>query len=170
MTEIVRERDVVVLVKGATTPVVVHPSLAQWAGGQGVTWADSSNDEFLVRASDGTYGGFLYEASTLDGNEYTALDGSASKYRYATLCAGSWVISTRTYEKYTYASRQSGPLVPITYHVGDRLRFSLRGLFSSEDEWLLSSDPRGSNQLFVGTVAQIPSASNKMFLTLQTSI
>jgi hypothetical protein len=172
MTEISRDRDVNVLVKGSTFPVRVTPALAQsgWPGGIGVTWAPSANDDFLVTISDGASAGFLLEASTLDHNQWTGMDGAYVKYQFATLCAGTWVVAVKVFEKYTWASRQSGPLVPLSYSVGDRLRFSLNGKFSIENEWLLSSDPRGSNQLFVATVAQIPSIANKQTLLIQTSI
>lgn len=171
MTTVLRERDVVTLVKGSTSPVLVDSSMTAngWAGGQGVTWIDSTFDEFMVTYSDGTYGGFLLWGSNEDSDQFISSVGSQQKYQYGTLCTGTWVICVKTYEHYTYASRQAGPLVALTYTVGERLRFSLRGLFTKEDEWALSADPRAPNELFIGMVAQIPSAANKYYMTIQTS-
>lgn len=172
MTSFLRERDVVTLVKGNANVVLVDSTLASngWAGGQGVTWVESVNDEFMVTSSDGTFGGFLLWGSNEDSDQHVSTVGGQTTYRFATMCAGSWIISTRTFERYTWASRQAGPLVALSYQVGERLRFSLRGFFTKEDEWALSGDPRGSNQLFVGSVAQGPSDLTRGYITIQTSI
>ena len=172
MTEIVRTRDVVTLFKGDAYPVSLSDAMVAsgWAGGQGVQWADSPLDEFMVTFSDGLYGGFLLWGSNEAQDQYVGQVTSQQKYRYGTLCAGGWIISTSTYEKYTYASRLVGPLVPITYAVRDRLVFSLRGLWTKEDEWTLSGDPRGANTYYIANVIQVPSAANNNYLMLQTSI
>jgi hypothetical protein len=87
------------------------------------------------------------------------------------LGAGGWLISTLAYEKYTYLSRMGpGPLVPIEYHASDRLVFSLRGYWTTEDEWTLSGDPRAPNNYYIGFVAQAPSAATSGYMTIQVSI
>ncbi len=172
MPEILRTRDVVVLFKGDAYPVAIDPAMRAngWAGGQGVRWVDSPLDEFRVGYSDGLYGGFLLWGSDEAADKFTAMTGQQPTYGYAVMCAGGWLISTSTYEKYTYASRVAGPLVPITYTVGERLLFSLRGLFTNEDEWALSLDPRAPNTYYIANVVQVPSAANNNFILLQTSI
>lgn len=167
-----RERDCYVLFKGDAYPVAVSSQMrsAGWQGGQGVQWIDSPRDEFLVTFSDGLYGGFMLWGSNEDSDQYASLTGAQPLYGFGVLCAGGWLISTRTFERYTWASRQLGPLVELTYTVGERVRFSLRGFWTKEDEWALSGDPRGSNGYFVGSVVQAPSADNNYYLTLQTSI
>jgi len=167
-----RERDCFVLFKGDAYPVSVSQAMVVggWQGGQGVQWVDSPRDEFLVDYSDGLYGGFLLWGSNEGSDKYTSLTGSQPLYGLGTLCAGGWLISTRTFERYTYSSRQIGPLVENNYVVGERLVFSLRGWFTREDEWFLSGDPRGSNGYFIASVVQAPSVDNDHFITLQTSI
>lgn len=172
MPEIFRTRDCVVFFKGDAFTVAVSAAMRQngWAGGQGVKWIDGPNDEFLVDYSDGLYGGFLLWGSDESSDEYTSLTESQPKYGYATFCAGGWLMSTTSFEKYTYASRMAGPLVEITYTPGVRLRFSLRGLWTPEDEWTLSGDPRAPNDYFVGSIVEAPSAATNNYLTLQTAI
>lgn len=173
MPEIFRTRDVVVLFKGDAYTVMVDPFMRQqgWAGGQGVKWFDSPRDEFMVTYSDGLYGGFLLWGSDEPADKFTAMTGQQPTYGYAVVCAGGWLISTSTYEHYTYASRIAGPpYVPITYTVGERLLFSLRGLFTNEDEWTASLDPRMPNGYYLGNVVQAPSAANNNYLMVQTSI
>jgi len=170
--EIERTRDVIVLVSGTANPVVVDALMASqgWPGGQAVTWKDSPDDTFMVTFSDGTYGGFLLWGSNEAADQLTAMTGQQSIYRYATLCSGTWIISTSTFEKYTYTSRMAGPLVENLYVEGGRLTFSLRGYWTVEDEWTLSGDPRAPNDYFIGYVAQAPSLITKNYLTVQTSI
>lgn len=171
--EIPRTRDVVTLVKGSANPVMVTNAMATagWPGGQGVTWVDDPlGDNFLVSYSDGTYGGFLLWGSNESSDQYIASTQSQSTYKYGICCTGVWIISTSTYEKYTLQSRLSGPLVPNVYTVGSRLRFSLRGFFTPQDEWTISADPRGPNDLLIAQVVQTPSIQNKNYLMIQTSI
>lgn len=167
-----RDRDCHVLVKGDAYPVSISNSLRTlgWGGGQGVQWVDSSIDEFLVDFSDGLYGGFLLWGSNEPSDQWVSLTGNQPLYGFGTFCAGGWVIATRTFERYTYASRQAGPLVSNAYVVGERLRFSLRGLWTREDEWTLSGDPRAPNEFFIGSVVQTPSIDNNFYLTVQASI
>lgn len=167
-----RNRDCHVLYKGDAYPVAISDALLTqgWPGGQGVMWSDSALDEFQVTFSDGLYGGFLLDGSNEIADQWIGMVGTQLKYRTATFCAGNWVISTRTYEHDTWASRQGGPVVPIQYMPGDRLVFSNRGLWTKEDEWALSGDPRGSNQYYLGSVSQAPTPDNNNYMTVQTSI
>jgi hypothetical protein len=173
MTEILRSRDCIVLFKGDSTTVTVSSAMVAggWAGGQGVQWVGVSQDDRVVTYSSGLYGGFLVWGSDETGDRYTAMTNQQTTYRYATMFFGGSLISTSTYERYTYASRISGPLVPLVYSPNDPLYFSLRGLFTNEDEL---SQQTPSNPLapafFVGFVAQIPKAQNNYWLGIQTSM
>lgn len=172
-TEIFRTRDCVVFRKGDAYTVSVSDTMRSsgWLGGQGVRWIDSSKDEFLVDYSDGLYGGFCLWGSDESSDQLTAITFQQPAYGYVVFCAGGWLISTTTYEKYTYVSRTGGgPLVPIVYTAGVRLRFSLRGRWTPEDEWTLSLDPRKPNNFYVGTIVESPTALTNFYLTLQTSI
>jgi len=171
-TKFPRDRDCYTLFKGDAFPVSITATLAQqgWQGGQAVQWVDSNHDEFLVGPSDGLYGGFLVWGSNEASDQLTSLTAWQPTYGTAVLGVGGWLIATRTYERYTYVSRVSGPLVPLTYVTGERLRFSLRGYWTNQDEWTLSGDPRGSNGYYVGSVAQTPTVENNFYLTIQTSI
>jgi hypothetical protein len=71
---------------------------------------------------------------------------------------------------YTLQSRLVPPLVPNVYTVGQRLRFSLRGLWTPQDEWTISGDPRAPNHFLVGSIVQAPNASNNNYLMVQTAI
>jgi hypothetical protein len=142
-----------------------------WVGGQGVRWADSTQDEFIVTFSDGIYGGFLLWGSNEPSDQFTSMTGAQPLYGYGTFCAGGWIIATIAFEQFTYASRTGGgPLVPIIYTVGQRVLFSLRGLFTNEDEWTPSGDPRAPNTYFIGNVVQAPAPENNNYIVLQTSI
>src|ERR1700676_2314782 len=146
MPEIFHTRDVVTFVKSANVPVMVSDRMAAggWPGGQGVKWVDSPTyDTFLVDYSDGQYGGFLLWGSNESSDQFIAYTKNQSTYQFGVMCIGPWLVSTSTYEKYTYASRTGGgPLVQNVYTPGNKLRFSLRGYFTPEDEWTLSGDPR----------------------------
>lgn len=170
--EIPRSRDLIVLVKDLSIPVVIDSTMASggWPGGQAVTWAPSTADNFLVTYSDGTYGGILLWGSNESADQYTASTGGAPIYRFGVAAVGTWLVSTSSYEKYTLQSRLVPPLVPNVYTVGARLRFSLRGLWTPQDEWSISGDPRAPNNFLVGSIVQAPNASNNDFLTVQTAI
>ena len=138
--------------------------------GQGVQWAASTKDEFLV-----TYPTDTTPASCSGAQTKRVTSSRRCReppfYRFATCGAGGWHISTRSYERYTYASRTGGgPLVPISYNASDRLVFSLRGYWTKEDEWTLSGDPRGSNSYYIGFVTQVPSAATEFYMGIQVSI
>jgi hypothetical protein len=168
-----RDRDCCVLFKGDAYPVAVSQAMTSqgWQGGQGVRWIDSPHDEFLVTFSDGSYGGFMLWGSNESSDILTSMTGSQAEYGYGTLCAGGWLIATRTVEIYTYTSRVGfGPLVRLNYRVGERVLFSLRGYWTKEDEWALSGDPRGPNGYYIGNVVQIPSPDNHDYIVIQTAI
>ena len=162
-----------VLFKGVTQGVEVSSSMmaGSWAGGQGVKWDSGTKDGFFVTYGDGVRGaGFLLWGANESSDQYIAMTGKDLKYGMAVLGSGSWILCTRTFEAYTYASRQVGPLVPINYSVSDKLYWSLRGLFTKEDEWTLSGDPRAPNGNQVGWVVQVPNSLTSNFLTLQTTL
>ncbi len=168
-----RTRDVIVFRTGSANPVLVDDAMASqgWVGGQAVTWVDAVDDTFMVTYSDGTYGGFLLWGSNESSDQFTSMTGQQTIYKYGILCTGSWLISTITFEKYTYESRVGGgPLVENVYGVGARLTFSLRGYFTPQDEWTLSGDPRAPNTLYIAYVVKHPSPATRDYLTLQTSI
>ncbi len=173
MTEILRSRDCIVLFKGDSTTVTVSSAMVSggWAGGQGVQWVGASQDDRVVTYSSGLYGGFLVWGSDETGDRYTAMTNQQTAYRYATMFFGGSLISTSTYERYTYASRVAGTLVPIVYHANDPLYLSLRGLFTNEDE-LSQQTPTNplAPAFFVGFVAQIPKPTNNYWLGIQTSM
>lgn len=168
-----RTRDCIILVKGDAFTVAVDDTLANegWQGGSGVKWTPPAGDQPTVTRSDGYYAGFALWGSNESADEYTAMTRQFPTYRFLVLGAGGWVIATRSYEVYTWASRQGpGPLVPITYTASDRLVFSLRGFWTTEDEWTLSGDPRAPNAFYIGYVVQPPTAITSNYLTVQVSI
>ena len=171
--ELIRDRDVITLVKGQTFPTGLSPRLLTqgWQGGQGVMWIETPYDAWEVDISDGTPNGFLLWGSNESADQYSAYTQNQTTYDFAVLCFGTWVITTRTYEMYTYASRMGpGPLVPIVYNESDRLLFSLRGLWTKEDEWSLSGDPRAPNRFYVGYVIESPAVYNNNYLMFQTTM
>ena len=172
MAEIIRTRDVVVLATDVGFPVMVDSALVTdgWPGGQGVTWVDSPNDEFTVSFSDGQFGGFLLWGSNEDSDQFISMTGNQPKYAFGVLCMGSWLFSTRVFEKHTLESRNLGPLVENIWTVGNQVFFSLRGLFTTQDEWTIDGDPRAPNNNFLGTVVQAPRANNSNYVMIQTTM
>jgi len=173
MSEIFRSRDCICFFKGDAQTVTVDQAMVTsgWPGGQGVQWvnAPSGVDDRIVTYSKGLYGGFLIWGSDEIGDKFTAITRQQPYWRYATMFSGGCLISTTSYEKYTYASRIAGPLVPLVYSPNDVLYFSLRGLWTKEDELTLSADPLAP-AFFTGFVAQVPKASNVYFMGIQTSL
>lgn len=171
MTEIVRSRDLILFFAG--DKYTVTPSadmLAQgWKGGQGVMWAPGVKDERTVTFSNGNYGGLMLYGSDEVPDMHTGLTGNQVTYRFATILLGGCLISTSTYERYTYASRQIGPLVPLVYTPNQILYFSLRGYWTNEDEASIVGAPYAPD-FFTGFVAQVPKAQNNYFLGIQTSL
>jgi hypothetical protein len=175
MPELFRTRDCVIWVKAETLTVSVDDSMVLngWRGGQGVTFASVTQDEVLVTLSDGLGGGFLLWGSDESSDQFTAMTENQPYYGFAVLGMGAWLIATSTFETYTYASRTGGgPLVPIVYNGNDPLFFSLRGYWTSENEWALSGDPRGTNDNVVGFVSQTPrpNSNGTLYLTVQVDI
>ena len=168
-----RNRDCVTMHKGDTFPVEIDDALAAtgWMGGQGVNWAPIAGDRFLVTKSDGVCVGFLLKGSEESGNGYTAISANQVFYKFATLCAGGWLICTKAFERYTWASRTGGPpLVENTYTENDSLVFSLNGFWTNEDEWTLAGDPRAPNNFYSGFVVQVPTAANDYYITIQVKL
>ena len=170
MPETFRNRDCVTFNKSDTVTSEVDDALATngWPGGVAVNWATDPVERFAVTRSDGAGMGFLLKGSDEVGDRYTAQTRNQVYYRVATLCFGGWLMMTTSFERYTWASRQVGPLVEIPYAESDRLHFSNRGLWTNEDEWTLSGDPRAPNSQVVGTVMQVPTVANDHFITIQT--
>jgi hypothetical protein len=84
--------------------------------------------------------------------------------------SGGCLISTSSYEQYTYASRLlGGPFVPLIYQVQDPLYLSRRGLWSNQDEMTLAGDPDAPGAV-AGFVAQPPKESNGYYLGIQTTL
>ena len=142
-----------------------------WQGCQGVVWTAPAVgvDEFKVGVSDGWVAGLLLDGSNESGDQYTGLTGNQVAYGYAVLCYGNWLLMTRTIERYTWASRQGGPLVDIVYVESAPLFLSLEGKLTTEDEFTLSGDPRAPNTSYIGYVCQVPSVDNDYYLTFQMS-
>jgi hypothetical protein len=172
MPEIIRARDCIVFFKGDSQTVVVSQDMVNsgWTGGQGVQWVDSNIDERVVTYSSGHYGGFLVWGSDEPSDQFTAMTRQQPQYRYAVMLSGGALMSTVSYERYTYTSRtMGGPTVPLVYQPNDILYLSKRGLWTNEDELTLSMDPQAPC-FFTGFVAQIPKASNNFYLGIQTSM
>lgn len=174
MTDLIRTRDCNVYFKGDTTTVILSDDMVRlgWAGGQGVQWVGAIGDERVVTYSTGLYGGFLIWGSDEAGDDFTAITRQQLVYRYATMCFGGSLLSTSTYERYTYASRVAGgPLVPLVYNINDPLYFSSRGLFTKEDELSQQIPPSPfAPAFFVGFVSQVPKPLNNSWLGVQTSM
>lgn len=169
MPEIIRSRDCVVFLKGDSQTVVVSQNMVTlgWPGAQGVQWSGSTVDERVVTFSSGLFGGFLIWGSNESGDDYAAQTRNQPYYRFATLLTGSNVIATSSYERYTFASRTAGPLVPLVYTAQNLLYLSRRGLWTKEDEMTLDGDPLAP-AVSVGVVTQVPKALNRQFLGVQT--
>jgi len=161
-----------VFFKGDSYTVAVSDDMARggWPGGQGVQWVKANSDIRMVTYSQGLYGGMLVWGSDESGDDYAAMTRSQPHYKYATILLGGSLISTSTYERYTYASRiGGGPLVPLDYQPNDLLYFSLRGYWTKENEADIIHT-LFAPAFFTGFVAQLPKPSNRFFLGIQTSM
>lgn len=169
MPEIFHTRDCIVYFKDDAYTVVVDGAMvsAGWPGGQGVQFVGATGDDFLVTFSRGHFGGFLMWGSDEEGDDFTAMTRNQPHYRFATMLSGAALLATSSYERYTWASRQVGPLVPLTYGINDKLYLSLRGLWTNEDELTASGDPDAPASL-AGITAQVPMEPNNWFLGIQT--
>lgn len=171
LTGVVRNKDVVVLYKGDACVAVPSDSLlvSGWKGGQGLMWTEASTDKFVVSISDGRFSSFAYCGSDETGDRFTGLTMNQVYSKHVTVISGSSLISTSTYEKYTWASRQSGSLVQIVYEPNQQLYFSLRGYWTNEDEATLSGSSHAPNSL-AGFVTTLPKPINNYYLGVQTAI
>jgi hypothetical protein len=170
--DLIRARDCIVFFKGDAQPVAVSDAMVAggWPGGQGVQWVDNTDDLRMVTYSKGLYGGLLIWGSDETGDQYTSMTRNQMVYKAATFLSGGSLISTSSYERYTYTSRIGpGPLVPLVYKANDVLYFSLRGLWTNEDELTISLDLLRP-AFFTGFVAQVPSPANTFWLGIQTSL
>ena len=149
--------------------VRVDPAVKFWQGGQGFRWDDSPLDEIRVTSTDGYGAGFALFGSDEVHDQLTAMSGNQPLHEFLTLGVGTWLISTRTYEKYTLASRTIPPLIPLVYAPNEPLYFSLRGLWTKEDEWTLSLDPRAPSPV-VARVQMPPSLLTDDYLSLHTAL
>lgn len=172
MPEISRTRDFVIFKRGDCYAVSISPSLAQtgWVGGQGVQWFNSGRDELIVEVTDGNPQGWLIWGSNESSDQFTAMTRNQPAYEFGVMGFGGWLFSTIAFERYTYVSRITPPLVEIIYQPQDKLYFSLRGLWTKEDEWTLSGDPRAPNDNLGGVAVQSPSAANNHYLTIQARL
>ncbi len=169
MFEIFHTRDCIVYFKDDAYTVIPDDTLVQagWPGGQGVQFSGCVSEGFLVKFSRGHFGGFLVWGSDETGDRYTGVTRNQLHYRFATMLSGAALMSTSSYERYTWASRQAGPLVPLVYQTNEKLYLSLRGLWTNEDELSLSGDPKAPASL-AGIAAQAPKTENSLFLGIQT--
>lgn len=166
MPEIARTRDCILFYKGDIYPA--ETQLTSWLGGQGAMWVTVPGDRRMLTVSDGRFGGIFLWGSNEASDQYNAMTGQFLRYGYAILAAGGNLISTTTYERYTYASRLIPPLVPLVYTAGNPLYFSLRGYWTPEDEMTLSGHPMAPASVS-GYTAQIPKESNRHFLGVYTT-
>ena len=169
--DLIRGRDCIVFCKGPAHNVAIDSTLINggWPGGQGAQWVASLDDEPTVSYSSGGFGGFILWGSNESADQYTAMTGNQLEYGHVVMMTGRAVISTSSYERYTYASRLSGPLVPLTYQAHQPLYFSLRGLWTNEKELSLSGSPLAPN-LVTGFVCQLPKPVNQYFLGIHTKL
>jgi len=169
--DLIRSRDCIAWhIDDAITVKVSSAMIAGgWPGGQGVQWVDTGIDEFSVDYSAGHFGGFLIWGSDESADQYVSTTTGPLVYGDAVMVSGSSLLSTSSYEQYTYTSRLGGPLVPLTYVPNDKLYFSLRGLWTNEDELTLSGDALAP-ALSVGRVMQAPQEVNQFFLGIQTTL
>jgi len=171
--DLLRSRDCVVFSKGDAYAVTVSQAMLDggWVGGQGVQWGPYTDpDSPILTYSSGLFGGFMLWGSDETADQFTAMSSQFLYYDYGVVMAGRSIMSTLAFEKYTYASRLSGPpYVPITYNPCDPLFMSLRGYWTNQDELTLSGDPRAP-ALYCGLVSQVPKAVNQFYLGVQTKL
>ncbi len=170
-----RTRELVILTKGRTFTPVLGPAmvLSGWRGGQGVRWISSSiRDEFIVELADGgDAAAFMIYGSDEPSDQYTSMTLNQVVYAAGTMMYGRALVETTTYEHFTYVSRTGpGPLVPIVYAENEPLLFSLRGYWTTEDEWSLSGDLRAPNEHHVGLVVKAPSTVTSDYLAIQVNV
>lgn len=169
--DLIRSRECVVFTKGDTHNVTISSAMLQggWPGGQGVQWVDSDQEGFVVSYSQGLFGGFMLWGSDESADQFVSSTRNQIVYETGVMMAGNAVLSTTSFERYTYASRIAGPLVPLVYAPKDPLYFSLRGLWTKEDELTLSGSPLAP-AFFTGFTIQPPMPANQFFLGIQATL
>lgn len=132
----IRGRDCIVQMKDWSLPVAVASGFNSWTGGVGVQWTgtNTGNSRFEVTLGVGQASGILVNGNIEAGDQFTSITDTAGTYRIATLFGGGFVVSTRSFEKYTLASRLVNSQVPLVYVPDTPLYISLRGLWTIEDE------------------------------------
>lgn len=174
-------RDCVPFHKGDSMPIKIDAAMASsgWTGGTFVRWVSDGTGEPCVTRADGRYCGFTPWGSSESADQYTSMTTAFSKYQYITLFFGGNFMATRSYEKYTYASRHAGPLVPLVYTPQQFLYVSENGYITCEDE----SDPAVNagglfpdgtpitvRFLYFGLCAAPPSDATYQYLLCQTNV
>lgn len=172
--DMVRARDCILFGKGDAHVVTVDAAMVQggWAGGQGVMWVDSSLPEPVVSYSNGLFGGFMLWGSDESADQFVSSTRAQLVHPgSAVMMAGNNILSTSSYERYTYASRVGGgPLVPLVYAVRDPLYFSRRGLWTNEDESSIAPALPFAPASTAGFVNQAPMPVNQFFLGIQAGL
>ncbi len=172
--DIVRGRDCILFGKGDSIVVTVGPEMIAkgWAGGTGVMWVDSLRQEPVVTYSNGLYGGFMLYGSDESADQYKSDTRRQLVHpQSGVMMAGTAILSTSSYERYTYVSRASGAsLVPLVYAPRDPLYFSRRGLWTVEDEASLGAALPFAPASIVGFVTGVPSPVNQYFLGIQSTL
>lgn len=170
--DVVRSRDLVLFCKGDAHVVQVSAEMivGGWAGGTGVMWIDSPHPEPVVSYSNGLFGGFMLYGSDESADQFKSDTRRQLVHpQSAVMMAGSAIISTSSYERYTYGSRLAGgALTPLVYEVRDPLYFSRRGLWTKEDEASLGVALPFAPAFSCGVVMAVPSSLNQFFLGIQT--
>lgn len=167
--------------KGDTMPIKISAALAArgWVGGSFVRWVDDGSGEPCVDIANGTYCGFFPFGSNESADQYTAITQSNPKYKIASMFFGGNFLATISYERYTYASRHAGPLVPLVYKVQQFLYVSENGLLTNEDESAPAVNPGGlfpdgtpitTPFLYFGICSLPPSAVTNNYLYCQTNV
>jgi hypothetical protein len=174
-------RDCSMFHKGDTMPMRISDEMAAigWAGGTFVKWVDDGSGQPCLGIADGRYCGFVPFGSNETGDRYTAMTGQNPLYKYVSIYFGGNFMATITYERYTYASRHAGPLVPLVYQAQQFLYVSENGKITLEDESDVAVNaghtfPDGSPIvtpfLFFGLCAVPPTAASKFYMAVQTNV
>lgn len=139
LDEYLSSRDCLLFHKGDSMPMRISANLARvgWDGGCFVRWIDDGSGIPCLEKADGRYCGFLPFGSNEVADQLTSLSGQNPHYGYVSLYYGGNYIGTRTFERFSYASRHGGPLEELVYTPQSYLFVSENGKITIEDE----SDP-----------------------------
>ena len=140
-----RSRDCAIFRKSESITIKVSDAMVKrgWAGGSFVRWVNDGTGDPCVDIGNGTYCGFVPFGSNEVADQYTAMTNQNPTYKYVVLFFGGNLMGTISYEKYTYLSRHSGPLVPLVYNANDFLYVSENGLITNQDESNSAVNPGG---------------------------